>query len=95
MNRAGRPHVERAHDETDGTDGRAITVCDDRRVSSRAVLHILNASWRLSGGAANVGVPVARLDEAMAAGGDMWTPLNLESLEADGRAVRLPDGTSR
>jgi hypothetical protein len=58
------------------------------------LVHVLNALWRLSGGAANVGVPVAQVDNAIGRGhGDMRTPLNLQSLEADGRAVRLPDGT--
>jgi hypothetical protein len=57
-------------------------------------LHILNALWRLSGGEPNVGVPVAQLDEAIGRGhGDMRTPLNLQSLGADGRAVALADGT--
>jgi hypothetical protein len=57
------------------------------------LVHVLNALWRLSGGAANVGVPVAQVDEAIGRGySDMRTPLNLQSLEADGRAVRLPDG---
>ena len=56
-------------------------------------MHVLNALWRLSGGVANVGVPVAQIDEAIGRGhGDMRTPLNLQSLAADGRAVRLPDG---
>jgi hypothetical protein len=57
------------------------------------LLHVLTALWRLSGGAPHVGVPVDRIDEAIGRGhGDMRTPLNLESLAADRRAVRLPDG---
>jgi hypothetical protein len=57
-------------------------------------VHVLNALWRLSGGVVNVGVPVAQIDEAIGRGhGDMRTPLNLESLRADGRAARLADGT--
>jgi hypothetical protein len=37
---------------------------------------------------------VADVDEAIGRGrGDMRTPLNLESLAADGRAQRLDDGT--
>jgi hypothetical protein len=63
-------------------------------VSRRDLLRLLNALWRLSNGAADVGVRVADLDEAIGRGhGDMRTPLNLESLAADGHAVRLPDGT--
>jgi hypothetical protein len=62
-------------------------------VSRRDVLHILNALWRLSGGVPEVGVPVASIDEAIGRGhGDMRTPLDLQSLAADGRAFRVPDG---
>lgn len=62
-------------------------------MSRRDLLHVLNALWRLSGGQPDVGVPVARIDDAIGRGhGDMRTPLNLQSLDADGRAVRLPDG---
>jgi hypothetical protein len=54
----------------------------------------MDALWRLSGGAASVGVPVSAVEEAIGRGrGDMRTPLNLQSLADDGRAVRLPDGT--
>ena len=43
---------------------------------------------------AGVGVPVAVLDEAIGRGrGDMRTPLNLQSLEADGLVRQLADGT--
>ncbi|TML04198.1 MAG: hypothetical protein E6G41_12375 [Actinobacteria bacterium] len=43
---------------------------------------------------AGVGVPVAVLDDAIGRGrDDMRTPLNLASLEADGLAERLEDGT--
>jgi hypothetical protein len=39
-------------------------------------------------------VRVADLDAAIGRGhGDMRTPLNLQSLSDDGRAVRLPEGT--
>jgi hypothetical protein len=63
-------------------------------VSRRDLLHVLDALWRLSNGAAGVGVPVAGIDEAIGRGhDDMRTPLNLQSLADDGRAVRLPDGT--
>ena len=55
---------------------------------------MLNALWRLSGGRAEVGVPVAEVNEAVGRGhDDMRTPLNLQSLGDDGRAARLPDGT--
>jgi hypothetical protein len=63
-------------------------------VSRRDLVHVIDALWRLSGGAAAAGVPVAQIDEAIGRGhGDMRTPLNLQSLADDGRAVRLPDGT--
>ena len=63
-------------------------------MSRRDLLHLLNALWRLSDGVAGVGVPVADLDTAIGRGrGDMRTPLNLQSLDDDGRATRLPDGT--
>ena len=55
---------------------------------------MLDALWRLSGGDSEVGVPVADIDEVIGRGhGDMRTPLNLQSLSDDGRAVQLPDGT--
>ena len=70
------------------------TVCDDRSVSRRDLLHILNALWRLSGGDPDVGVPVTEIDEAIGRGRrDMRTPLNLQSLSDESLAVRLPDGT--
>jgi hypothetical protein len=54
----------------------------------------LEALWRLSNGAAGVGVSVADLDQAIGRGHrDMRTPLNLQSLGDDGRAVQLADGT--
>ena len=50
--------------------------------------------WRLSGGEAGVGVPVAQIDEGIGRGyGDMRTPLNLESLSEEGLAVRLREDT--
>jgi hypothetical protein len=62
-------------------------------MSRRDLLHVLNALWRLSGGVPDVGVPVAAIDDAIGRGhGDMRTPLNLQSLAADHRAVELPDG---
>ena len=53
----------------------------------------MDTLWDLSGGRADVGVPVADIDEAIGRGhGDMRTPLNLGSLRDDGRAVELDDG---
>ena len=63
-------------------------------MSRRDLLHVLNALWRLSGGAPDAGVPVARIDEAIGRGhGDMRTPLNLQSLAEQGLAVRLGEGS--
>jgi len=63
-------------------------------VSRRDLVHILDALWTLSGGRAGVGVSVRDLDGAIGRGhGDMRTPLNLQSLSADGRAAQLPDNT--
>jgi len=63
-------------------------------MSRRDLLHLLHALERLSGGRPDVGVEVAALDAAIGRhGGDMRTPLNLQSLSDDGRATRLPDGT--
>jgi hypothetical protein len=62
-------------------------------VSRRDLVHVLDALWRLSGGEAEVGVSVADIDGVIGrARGDMRTPLNLQSLSDEGRAVRLPDG---
>jgi hypothetical protein len=77
-----------------GFEGAADGVCDHRSVSRRDLVHILDALWRLSGGTADVGVPEADIEQAIGRGhGDMRTPLNLQSLADDGRAVRLPEGT--
>jgi hypothetical protein len=63
-------------------------------VSRRDLVHILDALWRLSGGKADVGVPVEDVGQAIGRGhGDMRTPLNLQSLADEGRVVRLPEGT--
>ena len=63
-------------------------------MSRRDLAHVLNAIWRLSGGAPDVGVPVAGIDDAIGRGhGDMRTPLNLQSLGDDDLVARLPDGT--
>jgi hypothetical protein len=63
-------------------------------MSRRDLVHVLEALWRLSDGAAEVGIPVEDIDEAIGRGhGDMRTPLNLQSLADEGRAMRLPDAT--
>ncbi len=63
-------------------------------MSRRDLVHILDALWRLSNGAADVGVPVAEIDDAIGRGhGDMRTPLNLQSLSDERLARRLPDGS--
>ena len=68
-------------------------VCDDRSVSRRDLVHVLNALWRLSSGDPDVGVSVAEIDEAIGRGhDDMRTPLNLQSLRDESLAVRLPAG---
>ena len=68
--------------------------CDDLRVSRRDQVRLLNALWRLSDGVDGVGSPVAALEMAIGRGhGDMRTPLNLQTLNEDGLARRLPDGT--
>ena len=61
-------------------------------MSRRDLAHVLDVLWERSGGAADVGVAVADIDAAIGRGhGDMRTPLNLQSLADDGRAVRLDD----
>jgi hypothetical protein len=63
-------------------------------VSRRDLVRLLNALWQLSKGVPDVGVRVEDIDEAIGRGhGDMRTPLNLQSLAEDGRAVRMSDGT--
>ena len=62
-------------------------------MSRRDLVHIMDALWRLSNGAADVGVPVAAIDDAIGRGhGDMRTALNMQSLSDEGLAARLPDG---
>ena len=62
-------------------------------MSRRDLAHVLDALWERAGGEAGIGVAVADIDAAIGRGhGDMRTPLNLESLAEDGRAVRLDDG---
>jgi hypothetical protein len=69
-------------------------VCDDRSVSRRDLVHVLEALGRLSGGEPGAGVPVVEIDEAIGRGyGDMRTPLSLGSLSEQGLAVRLPEGS--
>ena len=61
-------------------------------MSRRDLVHILDALWRLSGGAPDVAVPMADIEEAIGRGrGDMRTPLNLQSLRDDGLVERFSD----
>ena len=63
-------------------------------MSRRDLRHVLTALWDLSSGDAGVGVPLADVAEAIGrARNDMRTPLNLQSLSAEGRVVQLTDGT--
>ena len=63
-------------------------------MSRRDLAHVLQALWKLSGGVAGVGVPVASIEEAIGRGrGDMRTTLNLQSLADEGTAEQCPDGT--
>ena len=63
-------------------------------MSRRDLAHVLTALWNLSGGAADIAVAVADIDEAIGRGrGDMRTPLNLQSLEQDGLVVAPADGS--
>jgi hypothetical protein len=57
-------------------------------MSRRDLAHVMTALWNLSGGAADVAVDVGAVDEAIGRGRkDMRTPLNLQSLAADGLVV--------
>jgi hypothetical protein len=63
-------------------------------MSRRDLVHVLTALWDLSGGDPGVGVSVGAVDDAIGRSRrDMRTPLNLQSLSDDGRAVRRPDDT--
>lgn len=63
-------------------------------MSRRDLAHVLSALWDLSGGATGAGVPVAAVDRAIGRGfDDMRTPLNLQSLAAEGLVELLADGT--
>jgi hypothetical protein len=62
-------------------------------MSRRDLAHVLAVLWERAGGAPGVGVAVADIDAAIGRGhDDMRTPLNLQTLADDGRAVRRPDG---
>jgi hypothetical protein len=63
-------------------------------MSRRDLAYLMTALADASHAQAGVGVPVAMLDEAIGRGRrDMRTPLNLESLQADGLVRQLEDGT--
>jgi hypothetical protein len=63
-------------------------------VSRRDLTHLLTALADAAHARAGVGVPVAALDDAIGRHrGDMRTPLNLGSLEAEGLVRRAHDGT--
>jgi hypothetical protein len=54
----------------------------------------MTALWNLTGAQAGVAVKVAAVDEAIGRGrGDMRTPLNLQSLAADGVVQVRDDGS--
>ena len=63
-------------------------------MSRRDLVHLRDALWQLSHGAAGVAVKVEDLDKAIGRGhGDMRTPLNLQSLSDEGHAAQAADGT--
>jgi hypothetical protein len=63
-------------------------------MSRRDLVHVLNALSTLSNGQPGTPVRAADVNEAIGRGyGDMRTPLNLQSLADDGRAVRLSEDT--
>ena len=63
-------------------------------MSRRDLAHLMTALADAAHAQAGVGVPVAVLDEAIGRGrADMRTPLNLQSLEAEGLVELLADGT--
>lgn len=62
-------------------------------MSRRDLAHVMSALWNLSGGAPDVAVDVDAVDDAIGRGrNDMRTPLNLQSLAAEGRVAALPEG---
>jgi hypothetical protein len=61
-------------------------------MSRRDLAHVMTALANAAQGEL-APVPVAVLDEAIGrSAGDMRTPLNLQSLRADGHVTELPDG---
>ena len=63
-------------------------------MSQRDLAHLMTALADAAHAEADVGVPVAELDEAIGRGrADMRTPLNLASLEAQGLVRQLAGGT--
>jgi hypothetical protein len=63
-------------------------------VSRRDLAHLMTALADAAQARVDVGVPVAVLDEAIGRGaGDMRTPLNLRSLEAEGLVRQTGDET--
>jgi hypothetical protein len=63
-------------------------------MSRRDLAHLMTALADAAHAQAGVGVPVGVLDEAIGRGrADMRTPLNLQSLEAEGFVELLEDGT--
>jgi hypothetical protein len=62
-------------------------------VSQRDLRHVVDALWRLSRAHPDAGVAVADINAAVGRGhGDMRTPLNLQSLQEDGRVRQSIDG---
>ena len=71
---------------------RRCASCDHGGVSRRDLAHVLSALWDRSSARAGTAVAVAAVDEAIGRHqGDMRTPLNLESLRADGLVVPAGD----
>ncbi|MEA2154312.1 MAG: hypothetical protein QOE11_452 [Solirubrobacteraceae bacterium] len=55
------------------------------RMSRRDLAHVMTALWDLSAGQPGMAIAVGAIDEAIGRGRrDMRTPLNLQSLAADG-----------
>ena len=62
-------------------------------MSRRDLAHVLTALWDLTGARPGVAVDVADVDELIGRGhGDMRTPLNLQSLAADGLVASVQSG---
>jgi hypothetical protein len=63
-------------------------------MSRRDLAHLMTALADAAHAEAGVGVPVAALDDAIGRGhGDMRTPLNLASLQAEGLVQQIEPGT--